>query len=140
MQLKKTKSSQPMKQGIKPIFFYSFGKGWYAFQGKANVNLPMLKSVLGNSHFFFRIVDFYSLCLYVRIGLVLDFFLKIGGLQEPSQILFKIPRKKSRFWGLAVLSNLIIAGFLDQFSQARSQKLQFVFWKCFLCIIFLDKK
>jgi hypothetical protein len=27
MQLKKTKSSQPMKQSIKPIFFYSFGKG-----------------------------------------------------------------------------------------------------------------
>jgi hypothetical protein len=27
MQLKKTKSSQPMKQGIKPFFFYSFGKG-----------------------------------------------------------------------------------------------------------------
>jgi len=85
MQLKKLNLHS---QWNKPIYFYPFGKGWYAFQGKANVNLPMLKSVLGNSHFFFRFVDFYFLCLYVRIRLVLDFFFKIGGLQEPSQIIF----------------------------------------------------
>jgi hypothetical protein len=95
---------------------------------------------VGRLSLFSRTTGFRYICLYVRTESVLYFFLKIEGSQEPSPILDFFQGKKVQFSSLVVLSNSRTAEFFGRSSQARSQKLQYSFWKLiFYIIIFLPK-
>jgi hypothetical protein len=117
-----------MNQGIKPIIFTHLERGDMLFRARpmwtclvgAHVEISVGQfSLFFKNHWFL----FFMLLCENQVGSWFYLFL-IRGLQDPLQIFKIFPRKKIQFWGLAVLSNLIIAGFLDQFSQARFQKLQ----------------
>ncbi len=98
MQFLKTKSSQLMKQCIKPIIL-PIWKGVICFSGQGQCELaelgPMLKSVLGNSHFSFQNRQFLFFMPLCENQVCSCFFYKNRGLTRTMADINKIPTDKN---------------------------------------------
>jgi len=95
---------------------------------------------VGRFSFFSRTTGFGLLRLYVRTGSVLSLFKKNRGLTRTVPSIRFFSRTKIWFSSLMVLSNSRTADFFGWFSQARSQKFQYSFWKLIFYIIIFHKK